>query len=159
MFEHVGAPNFDTFFNVVREHLTEDGVALVHTIGSTAPPTPTNPWIAKYIFPGGYVPTLSEVGTAIQNTGLRIADIEFLRLHYAFTLRHWFDRFSAKADVAASLIDETFVRAWRYYLAASEQTFRHTAQDVFQIQLSKKVDAVPITRNYLYAQPASTAHP
>lgn len=153
MFEHVGVPNFETYFGVVRDHLAPDGVALIHTIGNTTPPTPTNPWITKYIFPGGYIPSLSEVATAIQNTGLRIGDIECLRLHYALTLRNWFDRFSAKADVAAALTDDRFVRMWRYYLAASEQTFRHSAQDVFQFQLCRKVDAVPITRSYLYSQP------
>ena len=153
MFEHVGAPNFGTFFNIVRDRLSEDGVALIHTIGRTAPPNATNPWIAKYIFPGGYVPSLSEVTEAIQDTGLRIGDIECLRLHYAMTLRCWFDRFSAKADVAASLKDARFVRMWRYYLAASEQTFRLGPQDVFQFQLCRKPDAVPITRDYLYARP------
>lgn len=151
MFEHVGAPNFATYFKVVRDRLTEDGVALIHTIGRTAPPNATNPWIAKYIFPGGYVPSLSEVAEAIQNAGLRLGDIECLRLHYAMTLRCWFDRFSAKAAVAASLKDESFVRMWRYYLAASEQTFRHGPQDVFQFQLCRRPDAVPITRDYLYA--------
>ncbi len=150
MFEHVGAPNFGTYFNVVRDRLAEDGVALIHTIGRTAPPAATNPWISKYIFPGGYVPSLSEVAVAIQDTGLRIGDIECLRLHYAMTLRWWFDRFSAKAEVAAALKDERFVRMWRYYLAASEQTFRHGPQDVFQFQLCRKADAVPITRDYLY---------
>ena len=150
MFEHVGAPNFGTFFNAVRDRLTEDGVALIHTIGRTAPPNATNPWIAKYIFPGGYVPSLSEVAEAIQDTGLRIGDIECLRLHYAMTLRCWFDRFSAKADVAAALKDDRFVRMWRYYLAASEQTFRHGPQDVFQFQLCRRPGAVPITRDYLY---------
>lgn len=150
MFEHVGAPNFGTFFNGVRDRLAEDGVALIHTIGRMAPPTATNPWIAKYIFPGGYVPSLSEVAVAIQGTGLRIGDIECLRLHYAMTLRCWFDRFSAKAELAAALKDEQFVRMWRYYLAASEQTFRHGPQDVFQFQLCRRADAVPITRNYLY---------
>jgi cyclopropane-fatty-acyl-phospholipid synthase len=150
MFEHVGAPNFETFFSVVRDRLAENGVALIHTIGRTAPPNATNPWIAKYIFPGGYVPSLSEVAEAIQNTGLRIGDVECLRLHYAMTLRCWFDRFSAKADVAATLKDDRFVRMWRYYLAASEQTFRHGPQDVFQFQLCRRVDAVPITRDYLY---------
>ncbi|MDO9560985.1 MAG: cyclopropane-fatty-acyl-phospholipid synthase family protein, partial [Bradyrhizobium sp.] len=137
MFEHVGAPNFATFFNVVRDRLTEDGVALIHTIGRTAPPNATNPWIAKYIFPGGYVPSLSEVAQAIQDSGLRIGDIECLRLHYAMTLRCWFDRFSAKVDTAAALKDQRFVRMWRYYLAASEQTFRHGPQDVFQFQLCR----------------------
>lgn len=153
MFEHVGAPNFAAFFNVVRDRLVEDGVALIHTIGRTAPRTATNPWIAEYIFPGGYVPSLSEMAEAIQDTGLRIGDIECLRLHYAMTLRCWFDRFSAKADVAASLKDDRFVRMWRYYLAACEQTFRHGPQDVFQFQLCRRPDAVPITRDYLYALP------
>ena len=151
MFEHVGAPNFGTFFNVVRDRLAEDGVALIHTIGRTAPPNATNPWISRYIFPGGYVPSLSEVAEAIQKTGLRIGDIECLRLHYAMTLRCWFDRFSASAEVAAALKDDRFVRMWRYYLAASEQTFRHGPQDVFQVQLCRRPDAVPITRDYLYS--------
>lgn len=156
MFEHVGAPNFATFFNVVRECLTEDGVALIHTIGRTAPPHATNPWIAKYIFPGGYVPSISEVAEAIQNAGLRVGDIECLRLHYAMTLRCWFDRFNAKADTAAALKDQRFVRMWRYYLAASEQTFRHGPQDVFQFQLCRRPDAVPITRDYLYTPAAQS---
>lgn len=150
MFEHVGAPNFKTFFRVVRDRLVEDGVALIHTIGRTGAPNATNPWLAKYIFPGGYIPSLSEVAKAIEVTGLRIGDIECLRLHYAMTLRCWFDRFNAKADLVAALKDEQFVRMWRYYLAASEQTFRHSPQDVFQLQLCHKVDAVPITRDYLY---------
>jgi cyclopropane-fatty-acyl-phospholipid synthase len=153
MFEHVGAPNFGTFFNVVRDRLTENGVALIHTIGRTAPPNATNPWIAKYIFPGGYVPSLSEVAEAIQNAGLRVGDIECLRLHYAMTLRCWFNRFSARKDLAMALKDARFVRMWRYYLAASEQTFRHGPQDVFQFQLCRRPDAVPITRDYLYAHP------
>jgi cyclopropane-fatty-acyl-phospholipid synthase len=153
MFEHVGAPNFGAFFKVVRDRLADDGVALIHTIGRTAPPNATNPWIAKYIFPGGYVPSLSEVAEAIQDTGLRIGDIECLRLHYAKTLRCWFDRFSARADVAATLKDDRFVRMWRYYLAASEQTFRHGPQDVLQFQLCRRPDAVPIIRDYLYAHP------
>ncbi len=150
MFEHVGAPNFQTYFAKVRDLLSDDGVALIHTIGNTAPPDTTNPWIAKYIFPGGYVPSLSEVAEAVQNTGLRIGDVECLRLHYAMTLRHWFERFSAKADEAARLKDARFVRMWRFYLAAAEQTFRHSAQDVFQFQLCRRPDAVPLTRDYLY---------
>ena len=153
MFEHVGAPNFVTFFNIVRDRLAADGVALIHTIGRTAPPDATDPWIAKYIFPGGYVPSLSEMAEAIQDAGLRIGDIECLRLHYAMTLRCWFDRFSVKADVAANLKDARFVRMWRYYLAAAEQTFRHGPMDVFQFQLCRRPDAVPITRDYLYAHP------
>lgn len=154
MFEHVGTPNYQTFFDMVRDRLTEDGVALIHTIGQTAPPKSTNRWIAKYIFPGGHIPALSEVAEALQKSRLRIGDLECLRLHYAMTLRHWFDRFSAKAEVATQLKDERFVRMWRFYLAASEQTFRHDAQDVFQFQLCKRPDAVPITRDYLYAKAA-----
>lgn len=153
MFEHVGVPNFATFFNVVRDRLEEDGVALIHTIGRTAPPSATNPWISKYIFPGGYVPSLSEVAAAIEGSGLRIGDIECLRLHYAMTLRRWFDRFSLKADKGAQLKNERFVRMWRFYLAASEQTFRHGPQDVFQFQLCRRADAIPITRDYVYLQP------
>ncbi|MBA3909596.1 MAG: SAM-dependent methyltransferase [Rhodobacter sp.] len=151
MFEHVGAPNYQNYFNVLKNLLTDDGVALVHTIGRTAPPAGTNAWIAKYIFPGGYVPALSEVVVALQDAGLRIGDIECLRLHYALTLRCWFDRFSARAAVATALKGADFVRMWRFYLAASEQTFRHGPQDVFQFQLCKRPDAVPITRDYLYA--------
>jgi cyclopropane-fatty-acyl-phospholipid synthase len=150
MFEHVGAPNFSAFFGEVRDHLTEDGVALIHTIGRTAPPNATNPWLARYIFPGGYVPSLSEVAEAIQIAGLRIGDIECLRLHYAMTLRSWYDRFTARAEVAEALTDERFVRMWRYYLAASEQTFRYGPQDVFQFQICRRPDAVPITRDYMY---------
>jgi cyclopropane-fatty-acyl-phospholipid synthase len=151
MFEHVGAPNFKTFFAAIRDLLAGDGIALIHTIGRTAPPDATNPWIAKYIFPGGYIPSLSEVAEAIENTGWRVGDIECLRLHYAMTLRHWFDRFSLKAGVAANLKDARFVRLWRLYLAASEQSFRHSPQDVFQFQLCRQPDAVPITRDYLFA--------
>ena len=150
MFEHVGAPNFLSYFSTVRARLVEDGVALIHSIGRTAPPKATNPWIAKYIFPGGYVPSLSEALRAVEESGLRIGDVECLRLHYALTLRHWFDRFSAKAARAEALKDRQFVRMWRFYLAACEQTFRHGPQDVFQLQLCRRVDAVPITRDYLY---------
>lgn len=152
MFEHVGVPNYRNYFNVLKDRLTDEGVALVHTIGRTAPPAGTNAWIAKYIFPGGYVPALSEVAVAVQDAGLRIGDIECLRLHYALTLRCWFDRFSAKAAVATALKGPDFVRMWRFYLAASEQTFRHGPQDVFQFQLCKRPDAVPITRDYLYTE-------
>ena len=123
---------------------------MIHSIGRTAPPKATNPWIAKYIFPGGYVPSLSEALRAIEESGLRIGDVECLRLHYALTLRHWFDRFSAKSARAEALKDRQFVRMWRFYLAACEQTFRHGPQDVFQLQLCRRADAVPITRDYLY---------
>jgi cyclopropane-fatty-acyl-phospholipid synthase len=151
MFEHVGLPHYDTYFRTVRDRLAPDGVALVHTIGRVAAPEATNPWIAKYIFPGGYVPTLSEVAPAIERSRLWIADVESLRLHYAMTLRHWFDRFMAREAEAEAINDARFVRMWKFYLVASEQTFRYGRQNVYQFQLSRKVDAVPITRDYLYA--------
>ncbi|MBW4706200.1 cyclopropane-fatty-acyl-phospholipid synthase family protein [Roseobacter sp. YSTF-M11] len=150
MFEHVGLPHYNSYFRTVRDRLADDGIALVHTIGWVAPPDATNPWIAKYIFPGGYIPTLSEISRAVETAMLWPADIECWRLHYAYTLRHWFDRFNDnEADVRA-LYDARFVRMWRFYLAACEQTFRHGRQAVYQLQLSRRVDAVPLTRDYLY---------
>ena len=151
MFEHVGAPNFRTYFQKVHDLLTPDGVALIHTIGRFTPPGSTNPWIAKYIFPGGYIPALSETMAAIEHTGLVSTDVEVWRLHYARTLRHWHDRFMARSDEAARLYDERFVRMWKFYLVASEQTFRHAGQCVFQVQLARRQEAVPLTRDYLYA--------
>ena len=149
MFEHVGLPHFDTYFQTIKDRLSPDGIALVHTIGWTGPPDATNPWIAKYIFPGGYIPTASETLAAIERSRLWTADIEFLRLHYAYTIRHWFDRFLENQSTVKDLYDERFVRMWKFYLAASEQTFRHGRQAVFQFQLSKKIDSVPLTREYL----------
>lgn len=154
MFEHVGLPNYSIFFDTVRNRLSPDGVALVHTIGWVGRPNATNPFIEKHIFPGGYIPTLSEAAAAIQTSGLWPADIECLRLHYAYTLRHWFDRFTSNRRKVSDLYDERFVRMWRFYLAACEQTFRHGPQAVFQFQLSPKIDSVPLTRGYLY-QPSS----
>ena len=150
MFEHVGVPHYREYFRNVRERLAEDGVALIHTIGRTTPPGFTNPWITKYIFPGGYVPALSEVMTVIEKEGLIVTDIEVLRLHYAETLRHWLTRFEANIDRARELYDERFCRMWRYYLVASEVGFRAGVQVVFQFQLARRVDAVPLTRDYLY---------
>ena len=151
MFEHVGLPNYDAYFEAVRDRLGPDGVALIHTIGRVATPEATSPWIAKYIFPGGYVPTLSEVAPAIERSRLWIADIESLRLHYAMTLRAWYDRFTERQAEAEAINDARFVRMWKFYLVASEQTFRYGRQNVYQFQLSRTVDAVPITRDYLYA--------
>jgi cyclopropane-fatty-acyl-phospholipid synthase len=150
MFEHVGLPNYDTYFKTIRDRLSPDGIALVHTIGWTGLPDATSPWIAKYIFPGGYVPTLSEVAKAVEASQLWPTDIECLRLHYAYTLRHWSDRFESNHDKIRTLYDDRFVRMWRFYLAACEQTFRHGRQAVFQFQLSRRIDAVPLTRDYLY---------
>jgi cyclopropane-fatty-acyl-phospholipid synthase len=149
MFEHVGLPQYATFFNQVRDRLTPDGVALIHTVGRAGQPSITSPWITKYIFPGGYVPALSEVMPAIQTSGLWTTDVEVWRLHYAETLRHWRLRFEAHLPEVTALYDARFCRMWRYYLVASEMTFRHYRQCVFQIQLSRQVDALPLTRNYM----------
>ncbi len=150
MFEHVGAPNFATYFRKVRDLLADDGVALIHTIGRFTPPGSTNPWVTKYIFPGGYIPALSEIMAAVERSGLASTDIEVWRLHYAMTLRHWHDRFMARRDEAARIYDERFVRMWKFYLTASEQTFRFAGQCVFQVQLTRDLRAVPLTRDYLY---------
>jgi cyclopropane-fatty-acyl-phospholipid synthase len=150
MFEHVGLPNYDTYFRAVRDRMTDDGVALIHTIGHAGEPGATNPWIEKYIFPGGYIPSLSELAPPVERAGLWLADLEVWRLHYALTLRQWHDRFMAHRDEVARLLDDRFVRMWKFYLVASEQSFRHGRLAVFQLQLARKVDAVPITRDYLY---------
>jgi len=150
MFEHVGAPHYDEYFRHVRDRMTEDGIALIHSIGRATPPGATNPWILKYIFPGGYIPAMSEVMKAVENQNLWPTDIEIWRLHYAETLRHWQERFTANIERIKSLYDERFCRMWRFYLAASEMTFRHNRQFVFQLQLARRQDAVPLTRDYLY---------
>ena len=149
MFEHVGHPHYDAFFRSVAASLNDDGVALIHTIGNTGAPTPTNPWVLKHIFPGGYVPSLSEILSSIERAGLIVSDVEVLRLHYAETLRHWRERFLARRAEAAAALDERFCRMWEFYLAISEASFRLGVTVVFQIQLVKKVDAAPITRDYI----------
>jgi cyclopropane-fatty-acyl-phospholipid synthase len=150
MFEHVGAPNFRTYFQQVSRLLTDDGVALIHTIGRRSVPGLTQPWIAKYIFPGGYVPALSEMSAAIEEAGLWITDVEIQRLHYAETLKAWRERFMAQRAEIAALYDERFCRMWEFYLALSELGFRYGVSNVFQVQLSKRVDAAPITRDYMF---------
>ncbi len=149
MFEHVGVNHYDAFFAKLKELLTGDGVALLHTIGRCDGPAATNPWIAKYIFPGGYAPALSEVLAAIERSGLIVTDIEILRLHYAETLKAWLMRFRKNWSKAATLYDERFCRMWEFYLAGSEMTFRHDFQVVFQIQLTKRLDTLPYTRDYM----------
>ncbi len=158
MFEHVGVPQYRAFFDTLRGLLTDDGVALVHTIGRAEPPGSTNPWIAKYIFPGGYVPAMSEVLAAIERADLWCTDVEVWRLHYAMTLRHWFDRFRTNETQARELYDERFCRMWRFYLAGCEQTFRFNTQTVFQFQLARRQDAVPLTRDYLYGAETALPH-
>lgn len=156
MFEHVGAPHYRTFFAMLRQLLVEDGVALVHTIGRAEPPASSGSWIRKYIFPGGYVPALSEMAAAFEKEDLWPTDIEIWRLHYAETLRHWRSRFDACEDDIRDLYDDRFCRMWRYYLIASELSFRLGRQAVFQVQLARQRHAVPLTRDYLHPAAQNT---
>ena len=149
MFEHVGAGHYLEYFTKVRGLLAEDGVFLLHSIGRMEPPGTTNPWLRKYIFPGGYSPALSEVLAAIEKAGLYVTDIEILRLHYAETLSEWHRRFQANRDKAKALYDERFCRMWEYYLIGCEVAFRHMGQMVFQMQITRRQDAVPLTRDYM----------
>ena len=151
MFEHVGIGFYQTFLDTVARSLAPDGVAVIHAIGRSDGPSSTNPWIDKYIFPGGYSPALSEVLPAVERSGLVATDIEILRLHYAQTLRHWRWRFTANRDTIASIYDERFCRMFEFYLCGSELAFRRGGHMVFQIQLGAKQEAVPLTRDYLYA--------
>lgn len=153
MFEHVGAPHYEEFFGTVSNLLKENGVALLHSIGRMAPPGITSPFIHKYIFPGGYIPALSEVTQAVENTRLWMTDIEILRIHYAETLKAWRERFMERWDDAKKLYDERFCRMWEFYLAASEVSFRFDRMMVFQIQMAKRVDVVPLTRDYMVSSP------
>ncbi|OJU13880.1 MAG: SAM-dependent methyltransferase, partial [Caulobacterales bacterium 68-7] len=149
MLEHVGLPQMDEYFQTVARHLADDGVAVIHSIGRAHGPNTTQPWIARYIFPGGYIPALSEVLPAIERAGLWVTDIEILRLHYAETLKAWAERFAARRAEAAALYDERFCRMWEFYLAASEIAFRWGDHMNFQIQLAKRRDIVPLNRDYL----------
>ena len=150
MFEHVGRKFYRTYFNTVSKLLNEKGIALIHTIGSTMPPRDPQPWITKYIFPGGYTPSLSEAVKPIEDSGLIISDIEVLRLHYAHTLRHWKERFLSKKDAVLDMFDEKFFRMWEFYLASCEMAFKWGDQVVFQFQLTKDNTSVPNTRDYIY---------
>jgi len=149
MFEHVGVDFYDTYFKHCAELLTEDGVMLLHSIGRSEGPDATNPWIAKYIFPGGYIPALSEVLPSIERAGLLVCDIEILRLHYAETLKAWRQRFMAHREEAIQLYDQRFARMWEFYLASSELAFRKQNLMNIQIQLTKRQGVVPITRDYI----------
>jgi cyclopropane-fatty-acyl-phospholipid synthase len=154
MFEHVGVGFYESFFRKCADLLDDDGIIVLHSIGRSEGPNVTNPWIAKYIFPGGYIPALSEVLPAIERAGLLVTDIEVLRLHYAETLKHWRERFLAHRDEAARLYDAHFVRMWEFYLAAAEMSFRAQALMVFQIQMTKRQGVVPMTRSYIAAEAA-----
>ena len=150
MFEHVGRKFYKNYFNQVSNLLNDDGIALIHTIGSANPPRGPQPWITKYIFPGGYTPSLSEVAKPIEKSGLVISDIEVLKMHYSHTLRHWRDRFLGKKDRVLEMFDEKFYRMWEFYLSSCEMTFKWGDQVVFQFQLTKKFTSVPATRDYIY---------
>ncbi|WP_295912223.1 cyclopropane-fatty-acyl-phospholipid synthase family protein [uncultured Bartonella sp.] len=154
MFEHVGIGHYKEYFDHVKRLLKPDGRFVLHSIGRSGEPGATNPWIAKYIFPGGYIPALSEVIPVIEKSGLIITDIEILRLHYAETLKAWREAFLAHWDEAKALYDERFCRMWEFYLAASESAFRWQGMMVFQIQLAHKQDAVPLTRDYITEEEA-----
>jgi cyclopropane-fatty-acyl-phospholipid synthase len=149
MFEHVGVDFYETYFRRCAELLTDDGVMVLHSIGRSDGPDATNPWIAKYIFPGGYIPALSEVIPAIERAGLLVCDIEILRLHYAETLKAWRERFVARREEAVRLYDERFARMWEFYLASSEMSFRKQNMMNFQIQITKRQGVVPMTRDYI----------
>jgi cyclopropane-fatty-acyl-phospholipid synthase len=154
MFEHVGVGNYPHFFSKIAEILEKTGVMVLHSIGRTKPNYATNPFIEKYIFPGGYMPSIAEVLPAAEKAGLLIKDVEVLSMHYAYTLRAWRDRFVARRDEAVALYDERFFRMWEFYLAVSEVAFRHDRLFVFQIQLARHQDAVPFARNYIAAREA-----
>jgi cyclopropane-fatty-acyl-phospholipid synthase len=156
MFEHVGVPNYPTYFETIKRCLKPDGVALLHAIGRFDGPSATNEWIAKYIFPGGYSPALSEVLAPLEKSGLISADIEILRLHYAKTLAHWRRRFAANRDAIAAIYDERFCRMFEFYLSGSELAFRLNNHMIFQIQIVRDQEAVPLTRDYMFEQERST---
>jgi cyclopropane-fatty-acyl-phospholipid synthase len=149
MFEHVGVVHYPAFFQKIKELLTEDGVALIHSIGRADGPGYTNAWIRKYIFPGGYSPAISEVVPVVEKTGLWITDIEVLRLHYAETLKNWRARFLAHRERVKAIYDERFCRMWEFYLAGSEVAFRYQGHINFQMQIAQRVDTVPLTRDYM----------
>ena len=149
MFEHVGVDFYEAYFRRCAELLTDNGVMVLDSIGRSDGPDVTNPWIAKYIFPGGYAPALSEVIPVIERAGLLVCDIEILRLHYAETLKAWRERFMARRDEAVQLYDERFARMWEFYLACSEMSFRKQNLMNFQIQITKRQGVVPMTRDYI----------
>jgi cyclopropane-fatty-acyl-phospholipid synthase len=159
MFEHVGQSHYGEFFGKIRELMTDDGVCLLHSIGRMAPPGSNSPWLIKYIFPGGYVPSLSEAFAAMERAGVWITDVEILRLHYAETLRHWHQRFQANRDKVRSLYDERFCRMWEFYLQLCEIGYRRLNWMVFQTQIARRLTTVPLTRTYLARWGDITSNP
>jgi cyclopropane-fatty-acyl-phospholipid synthase len=154
MFEHVGKPQFTAFFTKLHQLLKPDGVALLHTIGFQTPPAAIDPWLRRHIFPGAYLPSLSQLAPRIEKRGFWLTDLESLRLHYAYTLAAWHERFQANRERIAALYDERFCRMWEYYLQSCEAGFRWSGLNVFQLQLAKDIGAVPITRDYIVAEEA-----
>ena len=151
MFEHVGKKFYKSFFNTVFRTLNENGIALLHTIGSVNPPRDPHPWMTRYIFPGGYTPSLSQVVGPIEKSGLIVSDIEVLRTHYVHTLRHWKERFINNKDKVLKMFDEKFFRMFEFYLSSCEMAFKHGDQVVYQLQLTKTLNAAPSTRDYIYS--------
>ncbi|MHB1513261.1 MAG: class I SAM-dependent methyltransferase [Acidiferrobacter sp.] len=152
MFEHVGIPHYETFFAKIRERLAPAGLALLHHIGRSGPPGQTNPWIRRYIFPGGYNPALSEVLSPIEKAGLKVADLEVLKFHYQYTLREWQRRFQGQRNEIVRRLDERFARMWEFYLAACEAAFAVGDLVVFHIQLARSLEGLRMTRDAWYAQ-------
>ena len=150
MFEHVGRKFYKKFFKQIENLLTKDGVSLIHTIGSVNPPRDPHPWITKYIFPGGYTPSLSEVTTPIEKAGLIVTDVEVLRMHYSHTLRHWKENCQKNRDKIVQMFDEKFFRIWEFYLTGCEIAFKWGDQVVYQFQLTKNYSSTPNTRDYIY---------
>tara|TARA_B100000989_G_scaffold185632_1_gene139693 strand:- start:519 stop:1706 length:1188 start_codon:yes stop_codon:yes gene_type:complete len=150
MFEHVGRKFYKKFFNKIEKILNHDGISLIHTIGSVNPPRDPHPWITKYIFPGGYTPSLSEVTTPIERAGLIVTDIEVLRLHYSHTLRLWKENCMKNKEKIIKMFDERFFRMWEFYLTGCEMAFKYGEQVVYQFQLSKDYNSIPVTRDYIY---------
>ena len=150
MFEHVGRKFYKTFFRQVNNLLNHDGLALIHTIGSINGPRDPQPWITKYIFPGGYTPSMSELASPIEKSGLIVSDIEVLRMHYSHTLRHWKERCISNKSKILEMFDEKFFRMWEFYLTSCELAFKLDDQVVFQFQLTKDLTTAPTTRDYIY---------
>ena len=150
MFEHVGIKYFKTYLKKTYDLLKENGVFLLHTIGQRGIPTATSPWIRKYIFPGGYIPSLSDIINETQKLNINITDIEILRLHYAHTLTHWYRNVQKNKDKIVKMFDERFYRMWEFYLLASKYSFINMGNVVFQIQIAKNINNLPLTRNYMY---------
>lgn len=150
MMEHVGVPQYQSYFNKIQQILQDDGVGLVHFIGRSTPPRVLSPWFQKYIFPGGYSPAFSEVVPRVERSGLVVCDLEVWRGHYAQTLRHWQDRFRQNEDAVRAMVDDRFIRMWWWYLLAAEVSFTHMGHVLFQMQIARDPLAVPATRDYLY---------